>query len=79
MLIPQCPMYCRGCYFQEGAEVKMEMEVEHAYRRSIETVVEWVQNKVNSSKTQVFFRTFAPVHFRFVSVSNIFYLIDLYI
>ena len=58
----------RGTYFQEGAEVKMEMNVEQAYKRSIETVVQWINDKVNTSKTQVFFRTFAPVHFRYVSV-----------
>jgi hypothetical protein len=57
----------RGCYFQEGAEVKMDMKVEHAYRKSIETVVHWIQTKLISSKTQVFFRTYAPVHFRFAS------------
>lgn len=44
----------------------MEMTVEDAYKRSIETVVNWVHGAVHSSKTQVFFRTFAPVHFRFV-------------
>ncbi|KAK7828857.1 protein trichome birefringence-like 10 [Quercus suber] len=54
----------RGCYFQEGAEVKMDMEVEHAYHRSIETVSHWIHTELNSSKTQVFFRTYAPVHFR---------------
>uniref|UniRef100_A0A2N9HNP4 Uncharacterized protein n=1 Tax=Fagus sylvatica TaxID=28930 RepID=A0A2N9HNP4_FAGSY len=53
-----------GCYFQEGAEVKMDMEVEHAYQRSIETVMHWIQTELNSSKTQVFFRTYSPVHFR---------------
>ncbi|KAF3962471.1 hypothetical protein CMV_013022 [Castanea mollissima] len=53
-----------GCYFQEGAEVKMDMKVEHAYRRSIETVSHWIHTELNSSKTQVFFRTYAPVHFR---------------
>ncbi|KAJ9182063.1 hypothetical protein P3X46_006096 [Hevea brasiliensis] len=53
-----------GTYFQEGREVKLEMRVEQAYHRSIETVLQWIQNKVNTSKTQVFFRTFAPVHFR---------------
>jgi len=46
--------------------VKLEMGVEDAYRKSIETVVNWIQLEVNASKTQVFFRTFAPVHFRFV-------------
>jgi len=61
------PIYLpRGSYFQEGEEVKLEMGVEDAYRKSIETVVNWIQLEVNASKTQVFFRTFAPVHFRFV-------------
>ncbi|KAL4642568.1 hypothetical protein ACB092_02G028600 [Castanea dentata] len=54
----------RGCYFQEGTEVKMDMNVEHAYQRSIETVANWIQTELNSSKTQVFFRTYSPVHFR---------------
>lgn len=45
----------------------MDMKVEHAYRKSIETVVHWIETKLNSSKTQVFFRTYAPVHFRFAS------------
>ncbi|KAM3707406.1 hypothetical protein ACJW30_02G024400 [Castanea mollissima] len=53
-----------GCYFQEGTEVKMDMNVEHAYQRSIETVANWIQTELNSSKTQVFFRTYSPVHFR---------------
>ncbi|RDX57837.1 Protein trichome birefringence-like 10, partial [Mucuna pruriens] len=53
-----------GCYFQEGVEVKLEMKVEEAYKRSIETVLDWIQSSVNPSKTQVFFRTYAPVHFR---------------
>ncbi|KAG8636689.1 hypothetical protein MANES_15G024500v8 [Manihot esculenta] len=53
-----------GTYFQEGTEVKLEMGVEQAYHRSIETVLQWIHNEVNTSKTHVFFRTFAPVHFR---------------
>ncbi|KAK9282069.1 hypothetical protein L1049_004981 [Liquidambar formosana] len=53
-----------GCYFQEGKKVKMEMSVESAYRRSIETVIDWIGRQVNMSKTHVFFRTYAPVHFR---------------
>lgn len=44
----------------------MEMSVEDAYHKSMETVVHWIDTQVNSSKTQVFFRTYAPVHFRFV-------------
>lgn len=56
----------RGCYFQEGEEVKLKMNVDDAYKRAMETVVNWIQTEVDSNKTQVFFRTFAPVHFRFV-------------
>ncbi|XP_071716691.1 protein trichome birefringence-like 10 [Rutidosis leptorrhynchoides] len=53
-----------GCYFQEGAEVKMEMKVETAYRKALHTVISWINSDVNKTKTQVFFRTYAPVHFR---------------
>lgn len=53
-----------GCYFQEGAEVKMEMEVDTAYNKSLDTVLDWIHREVNTSKTHVFFRTYAPVHFR---------------
>lgn len=59
--------FSRGCYFQEGVEVKLEMKVEEAYKKSIETVLNWIQNSVNARKTQVFFRTYAPVHFRYVN------------
>ncbi|KAI7750481.1 hypothetical protein M8C21_028952 [Ambrosia artemisiifolia] len=53
-----------GCYFQEGAQVNMEMKVETAYRKALETVISWINSAVNQTKTQVFFRTYAPVHFR---------------
>lgn len=53
-----------GCYFQEGLEIKMDMEVETAYKRSLQTVLDFVHRELNTSKTQVFFRTYAPVHFR---------------
>ncbi|CAL5392982.1 unnamed protein product [Camellia sinensis] len=41
-----------GCYFQEGAEVKMEMKVDNAYRKSLDTVIDWIHREVNTSKTQ---------------------------
>ncbi|RWW40967.1 hypothetical protein BHE74_00053582 [Ensete ventricosum] len=53
-----------GCYFEEGNQVKMEMSVDDAYQRSIRTLLEWVHKEVNRNKTQVIFRTYAPVHFR---------------
>ncbi|XP_015892116.2 protein trichome birefringence-like 10 isoform X1 [Ziziphus jujuba] len=54
----------QGCYFQEGKEVKMNMSVETAFRRSIETVINFISTQVDTSKTHVFFRTFSPLHFR---------------
>uniref|UniRef100_A0A0E0BFA7 Uncharacterized protein n=1 Tax=Oryza glumipatula TaxID=40148 RepID=A0A0E0BFA7_9ORYZ len=53
-----------GTYFQEGDAVKMDMTVGDAYKRSIQTLFGWLHNEVNSSKTHVIFRTYAPVHFR---------------
>ncbi|XP_068648115.1 protein trichome birefringence-like 11 [Aristolochia californica] len=53
-----------GCYFQVGESVKMEMSVDSAYRKSIETLLDWTHREVNMNKTQVIFRTYAPVHFR---------------
>ncbi|KAE8712444.1 Protein trichome birefringence-like 11 [Hibiscus syriacus] len=53
-----------GCFFQEGKKIETEMTVEHAYRRSLETVMRWIRNEVNTSKSKVYFRTFSPVHFR---------------
>lgn len=53
-----------GCYFQEGAEIKMEMSVREAFHRSIKTLSDWISREVNLSKTHVIFRGYAPVHFR---------------
>ncbi|KAK6141413.1 hypothetical protein DH2020_024861 [Rehmannia glutinosa] len=53
-----------GCYFQEGAEIKMEMSVENAFARSMKTLVDWISREVNLSKTHLIFRAYAPVHFR---------------
>lgn len=52
-----------GCYFQEGTEVKMEMSVKDAIRRSIPTLMDWISREVNLSRTHLIFRTYAPVHF----------------
>ncbi|MBA0585239.1 hypothetical protein Gorai_016023, partial [Gossypium raimondii] len=49
-----------GCYFQVGEKIETKMTIEHAYQRSLETVMQWLRNEVNMSKTKVYFRTFAP-------------------
>ncbi|GLT49352.1 hypothetical protein SLA2020_315260 [Shorea laevis] len=53
-----------GCYFQERMKVMMDMEIWTAFRRSIETLMDFVGTQVNTNKTQVYFRSYAPVHFR---------------
>ncbi|XVF32598.1 hypothetical protein REPUB_Repub17cG0096100 [Reevesia pubescens] len=60
----------RGCYFQEGTEVNLKKDLPTAYRKSIETLLDFVHNQVNINKTQVFFRTYAPAHFRGGAWSN---------
>ncbi|XP_051125630.1 protein trichome birefringence-like 10 [Andrographis paniculata] len=53
-----------GCYFQERRSVETEMSVDGAYRKALDTVLGWIRREVNTSHTQVVFRTYAPVHFR---------------
>ncbi|XP_010931950.1 protein trichome birefringence-like 11 [Elaeis guineensis] len=53
-----------GCYFQEGNKVKMKMSVHTAYQRAIKTLFNWIDREVDRSRSQVIFRTYAPVHFR---------------
>lgn len=60
----------RGCYFQDGPNVTMDMEVDSAYQKALETVAKWVNLEVNTTKTQVLFRTYAPVHFRFALTTH---------
>ncbi|CAI9300578.1 unnamed protein product [Lactuca saligna] len=53
-----------GCYYQESGDVKMNMTIETAYKKSIETVLNFISKEVDTNKTQVVFRGFSPVHFR---------------
>ncbi|XP_021757888.1 protein trichome birefringence-like 10 [Chenopodium quinoa] len=52
-----------GCYFEEVNTVKMNMTVETAFRRSVDTLFGWIDSEVDINKTSVFFRSYAPVHF----------------
>uniref|UniRef100_A0ACD5UBV9 Uncharacterized protein n=1 Tax=Avena sativa TaxID=4498 RepID=A0ACD5UBV9_AVESA len=52
-----------GAYFQEGDEVKLDTTISDAYRRSIQTLFDWVRKEVNTSKTQAIFRTYSQAHF----------------
>ncbi|KMZ75750.1 hypothetical protein ZOSMA_10G00180 [Zostera marina] len=51
---------------QKGGKVK----VQSAYERAIDTLLDFVCREMNSTKIQVFFRTYSPVHFRNGNWSN---------
>lgn len=40
------------------------MRVDDAYRKSLETVMQWIHRELTTNRTQVLFRTYSPVHFR---------------
>ena len=45
----------------------MGVDVLTTFERSMKIVMEWIRQEVNTETTHVFFRSYAPVHFRFVS------------
>lgn len=55
----------------------MNMTIETAYKKSIETVLNFISKEVDTNKTQVIFRGFSPVHFRFIFIflENLYYKI----
>ncbi|KAI3447432.1 hypothetical protein Pfo_004097 [Paulownia fortunei] len=53
-----------GHYFQEGEHVNMTMDVMEAFRRSLNTLKQWVTQNLEPGKTHVFFRSYSPVHYR---------------
>ncbi|XP_044969517.1 uncharacterized protein LOC123429558 isoform X1 [Hordeum vulgare subsp. vulgare] len=48
----------------EGKRLRLDMSVEEAYQRAMDTVHEWVQKEVDGSKTLAVFRTYSPAHNR---------------
>ncbi|GAB4830581.1 hypothetical protein Ancab_020347 [Ancistrocladus abbreviatus] len=51
-------------YYQEGSQVYPHIEASTALQRALKTWATWVDRHINSQKTQVFFRSSAPSHFR---------------
>lgn len=52
-----------GCFFQVGGNVNTSMNVRDGFGRAMRTWRRWVASNIDSSKTRIFFRTYAPVHF----------------
>lgn len=55
-------LYDMGCYFQLGGSLKLGMSIAAAYKVAMSTWASWVETSINSTRTQVFFRTFEPSH-----------------
>ncbi|KAL6841864.1 hypothetical protein ACP4OV_028376 [Aristida adscensionis] len=53
-----------GCYFQDGKKLRLNMSVEDAYQKAMDTLHKWVQKNVNTAKTLVVLRTYSPAHTR---------------
>ncbi|KAL8036400.1 hypothetical protein ABFX02_12G156100 [Erythranthe guttata] len=53
-----------GHYFQEGEHVNMTMDAMEAFRRSLDPLKQWVAQNSENGKTNIFFRSYSPVHFR---------------
>uniref|UniRef100_M1AI24 Trichome birefringence-like C-terminal domain-containing protein n=1 Tax=Solanum tuberosum TaxID=4113 RepID=M1AI24_SOLTU len=62
--------YChnRKNYYQERNQVHPRLDVSTAFEKALTTWASWIDRHVNPSKTQVFFRSSAPSHFRYALI-----------
>ncbi|KAJ4968911.1 hypothetical protein NE237_015612 [Protea cynaroides] len=51
-------------YYQEEKQVHPYLDASTAFRRALMTWASWVDKQINPSKTQVFFQSSVPSHFR---------------
>ncbi|XBH57736.1 hypothetical protein VPH35_079287 [Triticum aestivum] len=51
-------------YYQEGDAVHPNLEANTAYHRALTTWASWIDHHIDPLRTQVFFRTSAPTHYR---------------
>ncbi|KAL5540090.1 hypothetical protein UlMin_043161 [Ulmus minor] len=51
-------------YYQEGNYVHPRLKVLEAYKRALTTWAKWVDNNIDSNRTQVFFRGYSVTHFK---------------
>ncbi|KAJ0571702.1 putative PMR5 domain, PC-Esterase [Helianthus annuus] len=51
-----------GCYFKVNGRLKLGMSTMAAYTTALNTWASWVENKIDTDRTRVFFRTFEGSH-----------------
>ena len=61
---------CRGGRFQIGENLTTH-SFEEAFQISLSTWAKWMEKNIDPATTQVFFRSFASVHFRYEIASQI--------
>lgn len=58
-----CAM-CRGCRFQEGNRLKLDYDVPTGLAKALQTWATWLENHLDTKKSEVFWLSFPTVHFR---------------
>ncbi|CBI30342.3 unnamed protein product, partial [Vitis vinifera] len=53
-----------GFYFQEGEALNMTMDAMEAFRKSLWTWKSWATQKLDPERSNIFFRSYSPVHYR---------------
>nr|XP_027090085.1 protein trichome berefringence-like 7 [Coffea arabica]XP_027090086.1 protein trichome berefringence-like 7 [Coffea arabica] len=55
-------LFDMGWYFQIGGKMKLGMPISGAFKTALATWKSWVESRINTRKTRVFFRTFESTH-----------------
>lgn len=58
--------FYREDYYQEGNHVYPRLKVLEAYKKALKTWARWVDKNIDGSRTQVIFRGFSVIHFRYI-------------
>ncbi|KAL8143649.1 hypothetical protein V2J09_016681 [Rumex salicifolius] len=63
-------LFDSGCFFQLGGSLMLGMSIQTAFRTALITWASWVDSKIETNRTRVFFRTFEPSHWSNTSESS---------
>ncbi|KAK2390548.1 protein trichome berefringence [Trifolium repens] len=55
-------LFDMGWYFQVGSSLKLGLPINSAFKTTLLTWASWVEKKINTNRTRVFFRTYESSH-----------------
>ncbi|KZV23173.1 hypothetical protein F511_05012 [Dorcoceras hygrometricum] len=55
-------LFDMGWYFQIGGKMKLGLSIKNGFRAALTTWQSWIEDTVNTNRTQVFFRTYESTH-----------------